>query len=91
MLFTQKHIILIHVKHRVSIYECLLFCTVSPTGVGNQRRGCLLKQDMSTGEVSWHEVCYPCTVERLVDASPFFLLLDTSLFETLFIHTCTMP
>ena len=26
------------------------FCTVSPTAVGNQRRGCLLKQDMSAGE-----------------------------------------
>jgi len=24
--------------------------------------------------LSQHEVCYPCTVERLVDASPFFLL-----------------
>jgi len=29
-----------------------------------------------------HEVHYPCTVERLVDVSLFFLLLDTSLFET---------
>jgi len=32
----------------------------------------------------------PCTVERLVGASPFFLLLQTSLFETLLIHPCTM-
>jgi len=40
--------------------------------------------------LSQHIVYYPCTVERLVDASPFFLLLDTSLFETLLIHPCTM-
>jgi len=38
-----------------------------------------------------HEVCHPCAVERLVGASPFFLLLDTSLFETVIIHPCTMP
>jgi len=50
MLFTQKHIILIHVWHYVSIYVCLLFCTMSPTTVRNQQRGCLLKQDMSAGE-----------------------------------------
>jgi len=50
MLFTQKHIILIHLRHHVWIYVCLFFCTVSPTAVGNQRRGCLLKQDMSAGE-----------------------------------------
>ena len=50
MFFTQKHIIPIHVKHQVSMYVCLFFCTVSPTAVRNQRRGCLLKQDMSAGE-----------------------------------------
>ena len=49
-LFTQKHIILIHVRHHVSIYVCLFFCTVSPTAVGIQQRGCLLKEDMSAGE-----------------------------------------
>jgi len=37
----------IHVRHR---NMCLFFCTVSPTAVGNQRRGCLLKQNMSAGE-----------------------------------------
>ena len=40
--------------------------------------------------LSQHKVCYPCTVERLVDASPFLLLPDTSLFEPLLIHPCTM-
>ena len=40
--------------------------------------------------LSQHEVCYPCTVERRLDTSPFFLLLHTSLFETLLIHPCTM-
>ena len=40
--------------------------------------------------LSQHEVRYPYAVERLVHALPFFLLLDTSLFETLLIHPCTM-
>jgi len=40
--------------------------------------------------LSQHEVRYPCTVERLVDTSPFLLLLDTSLFETNLIHPRTM-
>ena len=40
--------------------------------------------------ISQHEICYPCTVEGLVDVSPLFLLLDTSLFENLLIHPCTM-
>jgi len=50
MLFTQKYVILIHVRHHASIYVFLFFCTVSPTADGNQRRVCLLKQDMSAGE-----------------------------------------
>jgi len=41
--------------------------------------------------LSQHQVRYPRAVERLVDASPVFLLLHTSLFESLFIHPCTMP
>jgi len=49
-LFTQKHIILIHVRHHVSIYVCFFVRTVPPTAVGNYRRGCLLKQDMSAGD-----------------------------------------
>jgi len=32
----------------------------------------------------------PCTVERLVDVSTFCPLPDTSLFETLLFHPCTM-
>ena len=48
MFFTQKHIILIHVRHHVSIYVC--FFLYPPTAVGNHRRGCLLKQDMSVGD-----------------------------------------
>jgi len=39
--------------------------------------------------LSQHEVRYPCTVKRLVEASPFFLLLGTSLLESHFIHPCT--
>jgi len=58
--------------------------------------------DMTHSNVTWlissviwiilsqHEVCYPCTVERLVGVSPFFLLFDTSLVETLLIHPFTM-
>jgi len=40
--------------------------------------------------LSQHEVHCPCTVERLVDASPFFLLLDTSFFKTFLTCPCTM-
>jgi len=40
----------IYIYIYIYIYECLFFCTVSPTAVGNQRRGCLLKRDMSSGE-----------------------------------------
>ena len=40
--------------------------------------------------LSQYEVRYPCAAERLVDASPFSLLLDTSPFESLFIHPCIM-
>ena len=50
----------------------------------------ILPQHKPSCILSQHDVCYLCTVERLVDASPFFLLLDTSLFETLLIHPCTM-
>jgi len=54
----------------------------------------ILPQHKPSCILSQHEViiiiCYTCTVERLVDASPFFLLLDSSLFETLFIYPCTM-
>ena len=42
----------------------------------------ILPQHKPSCILSQHEVCYPCTVERLVDVSPFFLLPDTSLFET---------
>ena len=46
-----KPTILIHVRRHVSIYVCFYFCTLSPTGaVGNHRRGCLLKEDMSAGD-----------------------------------------
>ena len=36
--------------------------------------------------VSQYEVRQSCAVKRLLGASPFFLLLDTSHFETLLIH-----
>ena len=39
-----------------------------------------LSQHKHSCNLSQHEV-RSCTAERLVDASPFFLLLDTSLFE----------
>ena len=38
-----------------------------------------------------HLLLLLCAVERLVGASPFFLLLDTSLVETLLILPCIMP
>ena len=46
----------------------------------------ILPQHEPSCILSQHQVCYPCAVERLVDVSPFFLLPDTSLFETLLIH-----
>jgi len=44
---TQKESILIHVRQHVSIFV-FFFCTLQE--VGNYRRGCLLKQDMSAGD-----------------------------------------
>ena len=84
MFFTRKHIILIHVKHRVSIYACLFLCTVSPTAVGNQRRGCLLKHDMSAGEDD------NCCSGRLSigNLQGFPLSLHTSCLAAA--HYCTM-
>ena len=75
---------LIHVKHRVSIYVCLFFCTVSPTAVGNQRRGCLLKHDMSAGEDD------NCCSGRLSigNLQGFPLSLHTSCLAAA--HYCTM-
>ena len=46
----------------------------------------ILPQQQPFCILSQHEVRYPRTVERLVGASPFFLLLDTCLFETLLIR-----
>jgi len=37
---------------------------------------------------AWSLLC-PCAAERRVDASPLSLLLDTSPFESFFIHPCT--
>ena len=50
----------------------------------------ILPQHKLSCILSQHEGRYPCTVERLVDASPFSLLLDTNICETLLIHPCTM-
>ena len=77
MLFTQKHIILIHVKHRVSIYVYLFFCTVSPTAVGKQRRGCLLKRLVETD--------YMIQETNISDSSQIFASCScwrTRLFQT---------
>jgi len=64
--------------------NCLLRChgIVFVTQIlPQQKPSCILSQ---------REVCCTCTVERLVDVSPFFPLLNTSLSETLLIHPCTM-
>jgi len=50
----------------------------------------VLPQHKPSCILSQNDFCYLCAVERLVDASPFFILLDTSLFETLLINPCTM-
>jgi len=50
----------------------------------------ILSQHKLSSILSQHEVRYPCAIERLVDASPFFLFLDSSLFEFVFTHPFTM-
>jgi len=50
----------------------------------------ILSQHKPSCILSQHEVHCQCTVERLVDAPPFSLLFDTSLFQTLLIHSCTI-
>jgi len=50
----------------------------------------ILPQHKPSCILSQHEVCYLCTIERLLYASPFFLLLDTSLLETLLNHPYAM-